>query len=145
MTAYLSHSAAQLRRAQLSGAKKRKVAPRHNAPLYNSPGYGQSVDHSKKIKSRLANGAKTTSDIAAFLGLADASAYNRLIALAAIGVIVRSKGKGIKSIFWSLPGPDGELAAPAIKPRPYVRTFNQAGRSEKEFYAHRDTAMAARK
>ena len=103
MTAFIPHSAAQLRRAKLNGAQKRKST--------TSPGYGVSVDYSLPIKSCLKNGSKKTPEIAALLGLGAATAYRRLTALAEIGAVIRSKHRGLNAIDWSLPGPDGELVS----------------------------------
>ena len=140
MTTFIAHSQAQLRRAQLNGAYK---AHGLRPPISNTP--GKTVDYSAPIKSYLKNGPKKTPEIAALLGLAAATAYRRLSALAEIGVVIRSKHRGLNAIDWSLPETAAGAATASVKPRRYVPTFNRAGRSEKEFYGHRDTAMAARK
>ena len=136
MTTFSGHSAAQLKRAQINGAYK---AHGMKPPLVP----GKTVDYSAPIKAFLAHGPKKTPEIAAMLGLSDATAYRRLSALADIKVITRGSHRGIKSIVWSLPNSDP--ASVTSKPRPYVAPFNRAGRSEQEFYGHRDMAMAARK
>ena len=139
MTAYIAHSAAQLRRAQLNGAYK---AHGLRPPISNTP--GKTVDYSAPIKSCLKNGPKKTPEIAALLGLGAATAYRRLTALAEIGAVIRSKHRGLNAIDWSLPATvDAPIAS--SKPRPYFAPFNRAGRSEKDFFGHRDTAMAAHK
>ena len=134
MTAYIARSA-----AQLNGAYK---AHGLRPPISNIP--GKTVDYSAPIKSCLKNGPKKTPEIAALLGLGAATAYRRLTALAEIGVVIRSKHRGLNVIAWSLPGAATVAAGAAVMPRRYVPTFQPGGRSEKEFYGHRDTAMAAR-
>ena len=134
MTTYVSHSAAQLRRAQLNGAYKTK-----------SQTFGVTVDYKKPIISCLASGPKSTEQVAARLGMSDITVYRRLTAMAELGLIGRVKKKGIRYMVWSLPGATTEAAGASERPRRYVPTFQPAGRSESEFYGHRDVAMVARK
>ena len=87
MTTFSGHSAAQLRRAQLSGAYKTQKSPNT---------FGVTVDYKKPILSCLASGPKSTEQVAARLGMSVITVYRRLTAMAELGLIGRVKNKGLR-------------------------------------------------
>ena len=146
MTSYVSHSAAQLRRAQINGAYKSHKSPQ----LAMKKIALKEIYAHPMVAGQLAKALNISENQLSVI--LKSLAHDRKIVCIGTAEMAGFTEYRKDTKVWAKFGTP--KLAPVKKsvverkrnPAPgwYRGEFNRAGRSEKEFYGHRDTAMAAR-